>query len=170
MKTITETQAKFLADLLKRLEELFRAREGSEAGEMEFVAWICGIVRKMDPEFHAELAFDNRADLDRWIGEMSSWLARKLIKALATVRDRMDTGTRSRMKTPAALLRAIWGGARERGIEEETLREMIHEITKGESTSTGRLSYREAMDLLDRIHGASAEVIEIAPSSNGSSE
>lgn len=161
MKLITEKQAKFLGDLLTRLEELFRAREGAEAGEMDFVSWICGIVQKHDPEFRSELRFDNRADLDAWCESISAWAARRLIAALSAVRDRMDTSGRARMKTPAALLRAIWGGARERGIEEETLREMIHEITKGESTSTGRLSYREAMALLDRIHGASAEVVDI---------
>ncbi len=161
MIPMTEKQRVFLRDLVEDLKRLFLAREGDEAGEMDFVAWMCGLLHKHDAKRHGEAHFDSLNDLREYLYRIDVYQARKLIEALGQARARIDAKLpREAVVTPPPILSAIWTAAKRQGMGRDTVHEICFAVCQSDSTK--HLRREEALEVLKRV-GGSTRIFEMTP-------
>ena len=162
MLPMTDKQMEYLKDLASDLKRLFFAREGPDVNEMEFCAWMCGVLRKFDGRTHGEVSCDCLEDLLRYLAEtVDVYQGRKLIEALGQMRTRIEAKLpRELVKTPPPILTAIWTAASRTGQG----RDVVHEICWAvcECDSTKHLRRDEALEVLKRV-GGSTRIFEMTP-------
>lgn len=147
---MTAGQGEFLGDLLKDLRGLFDVTHRGK-GERDAAAWMGGVLKKhvVGPE---SPFFTSWGEVEGYVAGLDRVRAGRLIKALSDLRTRLDGKLpRSAISTPGHLVSAIWKAAKGRGFEDETLREIVHDVTGGETSSTRQLRRGEALRVLDRI-------------------
>ncbi|MBI1291830.1 hypothetical protein GC173_11390 [bacterium] len=152
----TDKQRQFIADLVKDIRRLFVAGTGKE--EDDFVRWFGGFLNK---HRFAQRDVWTAEELGEYLGAISSDAARKLIKALMDVRERMSRKLpRCQVQTGKTLIVAISKAASENGVDAEALDNIIHGVTNGETTSRKNLRREEVIEVLRRV-GGETRVFEV---------
>ncbi len=166
-KEMSGAQLKFLENLLEDIRRLF-FQGRLKASERDLANWMGGIYRKHMMGVEEEI-FEAWRDVQAFVRTLDSYRARRLIGALVDLRDRMDRKLpRDKVRTPSHLIRAIWSAARIPGYDEEWVRDVVFDVTKGESSSVKNLRREEAVVVIKRL-GGRAPVAVHPPSREGAS-
>ena len=152
-KTVSADQVVFLLDLIGDIQALWLESRGGSVPRSEYVAWIGGVLNRNhamgEPRMYGSLD-----EIHTAMHELSAWRAWCLITALQQIRSRLDAKRpREALTTPRPLVTAIWTSARRGGMDEELLREIVRDVTRGETDSTRRLRRAEAIEVLRRVGG-----------------